>query len=214
MTDNVRDKPPPGGEDRPARAEMLDGMTNPTPATTPDQASGRDEVLLADIPMRMVAAWNRGDADAFAAPFTDTADFVAFEGTHLRGRQEIAAFHRQIFATVVKGTGLEGGVRFVRALATDRAVIHSWVRYTNLPGDPTTPGRHSMQLFVATKRAGEWSIDAVQNSRQLTVEQQDLLDAIASLPDDARRQLPDLLASLAAGTFVGAEELEPPASAS
>ena len=159
-----------------------------------------DKALLADIPMQMVAAWNRGDADAFAAPFTDTANFVGFEGTHLRGREEIAAFHRQIFATVVKGTDLEGGVRFVRLLATDRAVIHSWVRYTNLPGvHPTTPGRDSMQLYVATKRAGQWSIDALQNSRQLTLEQQELLDTIESLPDDARRQLPDLLASLAAG---------------
>jgi uncharacterized protein (TIGR02246 family) len=126
-------------------------MANSTPATTPGPATERDEALLADIPMQMVAAWNRSDADAFAAPFTDTADFVAFEGTHLRGREEIAAFHRQIFATVVKGTDLEGGVRFVRLLEADRAVIHSWVRYTNLPGvQPPTPGRDSMQLFVAT----------------------------------------------------------------
>lgn len=175
-------------------------MTNPTPATTPDRATERDEALLADLPMQMVAAWNRGDADAFAAPFTETADFVVFEGTHLRGHEEIAAFHRQIFATVVRGTSLEGGVRFVRLLATDRAVIHAWVRYTNLPGvHAPTPGRDSMQLYVATKRAGQWSIDAMQNSRQLTLEQQELLDTIESLPDDARRGLPDLLASLAAG---------------
>ena len=147
----------------------------------------------------MVAAWNRGDADAFAAPFTDAADFVAFEGTHLQGRDQVAAFHRQIFATVVKGTHLEGGVRFVRLLAGDRAVMHAWARYTNLPGvHPPTPGRLSMQLFVATKRGGQWLVDAMQNSRQLTLEDQELFDAIESLPADARQRLPELLDSLAA----------------
>jgi uncharacterized protein (TIGR02246 family) len=176
---------------------IVGGMTNPTPATTPERAAEHDETLLADVPMQMVAAWNSGDGDAFAAPFTDTADFVAFEGTHLRGRDEIAAFHRQIFATVVKGTHLEGGVRFVRLLTADRAVIHSWVRYTNLPGgDSQTPGRDSMQLFVVTKRDGRWLVEAMQNSRQLTLEQQDLLDAIESLPDHARQRVPELLDSL------------------
>ena len=34
------------------------------------------------------------------APFTDDADFVVFEGTHLKGRQQIASFTQQIFDTV------------------------------------------------------------------------------------------------------------------
>jgi len=40
------------------------------------------------------------DALAVAAPFTDDADFVVFEGTHLKGRQQIASFTQQIFDTV------------------------------------------------------------------------------------------------------------------
>jgi hypothetical protein len=31
----------------------------------------------------MLGAWNAGDGATFAAPFTDNADFVAWEGTHL-----------------------------------------------------------------------------------------------------------------------------------
>ena len=34
----------------------------------------------------MIDAWNAGNGAAFAAPFSDTADFIAFEGTHLKGR--------------------------------------------------------------------------------------------------------------------------------
>jgi uncharacterized protein (TIGR02246 family) len=141
--------------------------------------AGEAEAQIADIPMHMIAAWNRGDAEAFAAPFSENADFIAFEGTHLRGRSEIAAFHRELFATIVKGTRLEGGVRFVRRLAPDRAIVHAWARYINVPGsDPPRSGRDSMQLFVVSRRDGRWLADAVQNSRQLTLDQQQTLDTL------------------------------------
>jgi uncharacterized protein (TIGR02246 family) len=75
-----------------------------------------DEDAIRAIHQRMIDAWNTGDAAAFA-PFTDDADFIAFEGTHLKGRREIASFHQQIFDTVVKGTRLQGEVKFVRFLS-------------------------------------------------------------------------------------------------
>jgi uncharacterized protein (TIGR02246 family) len=150
-------------------------MTNQTTSTD------RDLAAIGDIPMQMVAAWNRGDGDGFAAPFTDTADFVAFEGSHLEGRDEIAAFHRQIFATVVHGTQLEGGVRFVRLLGPDLAVMHAWARYANLPGrDDSAGGRLSMQLYVIVRTEAGWRVEAMLNARQLTPEQQDALDEIES----------------------------------
>ncbi len=139
----------------------------------------RDEAELREIPLRMIAAWNRGDDEAFAAPFSDTADFIAFEGTHLHGRAEIHAFHRELFAAAVRGTKLEGGVRFVRLLTADLAVIHAWARYATLPGaDPPVAGRESMQLFVVIRRDGEWLAEAMQNSRQLTLDQQQILDEV------------------------------------
>ena len=58
-----------------------------------------ENAIRAIIHQRMIDAWNAGDAAAFAAPFTDEADFVAFEGTHLKGRREIALFHQRIFDT-------------------------------------------------------------------------------------------------------------------
>jgi uncharacterized protein (TIGR02246 family) len=67
--------------------------------------------------MRMIEAWNKGSGADFAAPFTESADFVAFEGTHWKGRQEITAFHQKLFDTSVKGSRLvEGEVKFVRFL--------------------------------------------------------------------------------------------------
>jgi hypothetical protein len=65
--------------------------------------SASDEAAIRAFPQQLVDAWNRGSGEAFAAPFTESADFIAFEGTHLKGRQQIAVFHQQIFDTVVKG---------------------------------------------------------------------------------------------------------------
>ena len=79
----------------------------------PTTQTAADEGTIRAIHRRMIDAWNAGDSTAFAAPFTDRADFVAWDGTHLKGRREIAAFHRQIFDTVVKGSRLEGEVKFL-----------------------------------------------------------------------------------------------------
>ena len=78
------------------------------------QTTTADELAIRDFHRQMIDAWNRGSGEGFAAPFSETADFITFEGTHLKGRKEIAAFHQQAFDTVVKGTRLEGEVNFVR----------------------------------------------------------------------------------------------------
>jgi uncharacterized protein (TIGR02246 family) len=155
-----------------------------------------DEEAIRAIHQGMIDAWNAGDAAAFAAPFTEDADFVAFEGTRLKGRREIAAFHQQIFDTVVKGTSLQGEVKSVRLLNAELAVMHSVVRVT-LPGQ-TAPSlsRDSMQLTVVAKRDGEWRSEGLMNARKMTVERQLFLDDIDSLPAEAQRQVTDLVASL------------------
>jgi uncharacterized protein (TIGR02246 family) len=155
-----------------------------------------EEDAIRGIHRKVIGGWNAGDGRAFAAAFTDDVDFVLWEGTHLNGRQELAAFTQQIFDTVVKGSRLEGEVKFVRFLSPVLAVMHSVVR-TVLPGQiKPSPSRDSMELTVATKRDGEWRGESLMNARCLTMERQLFLDDIDSLPEDAQRQVCDLVASL------------------
>ena len=154
-----------------------------------------DEDAIRAILHRMIEAWNAGDGTAFAAPFTDEVDFVVWEGTHLEGRQELAVFTQQIFDTVVKGSRLEGEVKFVRLLSPTLAVMHSVVRMT-LVGQTNLPSRHFMELIVVTKRDGQWRGQSLMNARRLTMERQLFLDDIDSLPADAQRRVSDLVASL------------------
>ena len=167
----------------------MTSRTTHTPA-----ANAADEDAIRAIHRQMIDAWNVGDGAAFAAPFTDDADFVVFEGTHLKGRQQIASFTQQIFDTVVKGSRLEGEVKFVRLLSPVLAVMHSAVRTTLHGQAEASPGRDSMQLTIVTTRDGEWRGEGLLNARRLTLERQYFLDD--SLPAEAQRQVTDLVASL------------------
>ncbi len=83
----------------------------------------------------MIDGWNQDDGDSFASPFAEDGDLVGFDGTHLKGRQQIASFHQQLLDTYVKGSRLVGKIRNVRFLAPDVAIMHV-VGGTIMKGQP------------------------------------------------------------------------------
>jgi len=165
--------------------------SGPTTTTNTDDVNAIRAIL-----QQMADAWNAGDGIAFAAPFADDADFIAFEGTHLKGRQEIAAFHVDAFDTVVKGSHLEGQVQFVKFLNPELAVMHSHAEITLGGQAEAAPSRDSMELFVVTKHDGCWQATAMMNGRRLTMEGQLLLDDFVSLPAESQRRVTDFVSSL------------------
>ncbi len=52
------------------------------------QASDAEEVCA--LYLRAMDGWNQGSGDAFAAPFAEACDFVAFDGVRFRSREAIA----------------------------------------------------------------------------------------------------------------------------
>src|SRR6185295_18476642 len=88
------------------------------PISTDDRAA--IEALVASLE----AAWNAGDGDAFAAPFTVDADFVNIRAEHHRGRAAIAAGHAAILSTIYAGSTNRYAVETVRVLRTDVALVH------------------------------------------------------------------------------------------
>ena len=155
-----------------------------------------DEITIEHIITRMIDAWSRGDGTEFAASFSDGADFIAFEGTHLKGRKEIREFHQRLFDRELKGTRLEGAPKFVHFLGPALAVMHAWGT-TVLNGQANaSPSRDSMQLFVVTKRDGEWLCDAMLNARRITMEQQLFQDEFATLSAGDQREVTHRVVSL------------------
>jgi uncharacterized protein (TIGR02246 family) len=149
--------------------------------------------------MQMVDAWNSGRGDGFAAPFAEAADFIAFEGTHLKGRSHIQAFHQRLFDGELKGTRLSGRSELVQFVTPEVAVLHA-TGGTTLAGQPTpVRSRESMQLFVVRRHSnGQWRVDAVMNARKLTLERQLLWDDFESLSSQGQVEVKGLIASLRA----------------
>jgi uncharacterized protein (TIGR02246 family) len=125
-----------------------------------------DEAAVRALYQQLMDGWNQGSGDAFAAVFTEDGDLVAFDGTHFKGRQEIAPFHQQLFDKWLKGSRLVGQVKDVRFLSPDIALMHA-VGGTVMRGkSEPSPERDSIQTLLATRQEGdEWRLAAFQNTR-------------------------------------------------
>src|SRR5687768_15119229 len=78
-----------------------------------------DTVAIRALFTELIAAWGRGDGQAYGALFTDEADYVAFDGSHTKGRHVIAESHQKLFETWLKGTRLTGQIESLRFLSPD-----------------------------------------------------------------------------------------------
>ena len=124
-----------------------------------------DEAAVRALYQQLMDGWNQGSGDAFAAVFTEDGDLIGFDGTHFKGRQEIAPFHQRLFDKWLKGSRLVGQVKDVRFLSPDVALLHA-VGGTIMRGKTRhSPERDSIQTLVATRQNGEWRLAAFQNTR-------------------------------------------------
>jgi len=67
-----------------------------------------EEAAVRDLYQQFMDAWNRGSGADLAAVFTPDGDLVGFDGTHLKGRQVIAAHNQRLFDKWLRGTRLVG----------------------------------------------------------------------------------------------------------
>jgi uncharacterized protein (TIGR02246 family) len=129
-------------------------------------SSDSDEKSIHALYFQMMDGWNNGSGEAFAAPFEEDGEQIAFDGTHFRGRQDIASFHQQLFDTFVKGSRLVGKVRSVRFLTPDVAIMHTIGGTIMADQTDIEPERNSVQVFTVKKDdKGNWHIAAFANIR-------------------------------------------------
>ena len=122
---------------------------------------------IADLGRRLVEAWNRGDAAAYADLFTEDADYVVFNGAHLRGRQEIENTHRWLFEGPLKGSKLGGGsAPAVHFLRPDVAVAVSGGGVVADGEAEVAPAQDSVQTVVLVDEGDRWRYASFQNTRK------------------------------------------------
>jgi uncharacterized protein (TIGR02246 family) len=123
-----------------------------------------DEKALQDLFQEMQDGWNQGDGQAFAAHFTEDADYIVVNGTHLKGRQAIAAALQQQFETRFRGSRLEGFVKNIRFLSDDIALVHLHGR-PQIPDQAVpAPEQYSIQTLIGIRQDDGWRFTSFQNT--------------------------------------------------
>jgi uncharacterized protein (TIGR02246 family) len=95
--------------------------------------------------------------------FAEDSDVIGFDGSELKGREEIASAHRKMFEDNSTGAFV-AKVTNVRFLDPGVAVLRAAVGIV-MPGQSDLdPNRTSDQRLVAVKRDGHWRAVALQNT--------------------------------------------------
>lgn len=118
------------------------------------------EDTIEDCLDRIRAAWDAGDARAFAGSFTEDATYVIYLGEALIGRAEIEANHAGVFAKWQKGTRM--AVRTLRKtpLGDGAAVVLT----AGGIGTGASVPYDKFQTFTLVRREGRWLCAAFQNT--------------------------------------------------
>jgi uncharacterized protein (TIGR02246 family) len=136
-----------------------------TSDTRSDEERAADVRAIRALHGRMLEAWGAGDGEAFAAPFSDGAVFIGFDGSVMRGRQQIASTHQEVFDRWMKGTRLAEERTEVSFPDPDVAIVHALGGTVMRGKSEPAPERDSIQTLVAARDASGWSFVSFQNTR-------------------------------------------------
>ena len=128
--------------------------------TTPRDS---DEAEVRSLYERLLDAWNKRDAAAYAALFEDGANVVGFDGSQMTGRSEIETTLAQIFAHHQTASYVSK-VREVRLLTPDVAILRAVVGMVPPGQTDINPAVNAIQSLTAVKRDGRWQIALFQNT--------------------------------------------------
>lgn len=112
---------------------------------------------------QLLDSWNRRDAAAMAALFTEDGNTVGFDGSQMNGRVEIEYEIGQIFADH-QTAAYVGKVREVRFLTPDVALLRSVAGLVPPGTSEINPAANSVQSLVATRQNGTWRVALYHNT--------------------------------------------------
>jgi uncharacterized protein (TIGR02246 family) len=116
------------------------------------------------VPLRLVEAWSRNDADDVAAAFTEDGVLILPGDVLKRGREEIRSFMAAAYAGPFKGTGVTGIPVDLRFATDDVALIRTHGGIL-APGETEIdPALAVRSTWVVVRRDGVWYLAGYQNS--------------------------------------------------
>ncbi|MFC4333821.1 SgcJ/EcaC family oxidoreductase [Salininema proteolyticum] len=119
------------------------------------------DAALRDLYEQLLLAWNRRDAEAYAALFSPNALLVGFDGSQVSGR-DIASHLTPIFADHPTAPYV-WKIREIRALTPDTALLYAIAGMVPSGSDDLEPELNAVQTLVARK-SDTWTIELFQNT--------------------------------------------------
>lgn len=137
-------------------ATQLDAYYGPFTSEKQKEALG--------VPLRLVAAWAKNDADGVAKVFTEDGILILPGDVYKQGQEEIRSFMAAAYAGPFKGSGVTGKPVDVRFATDDVALLRTHGGIL-APGETEiAPELAVRSTWVVVKRDGEWRLAAYQNS--------------------------------------------------
>jgi uncharacterized protein (TIGR02246 family) len=134
----------------------------------PVAAQNQDEAAVRTTALRQADYWNRHNAKAYSALFTEDCDVVNVLGWWWKGRAEVERKLNAAFSFVFRESKLTITDVQVRFLTPQIALAH--VRWT-MVGAKTPAGisepREGIQTLVVTKQGKQWLIAGFQNTHSV-----------------------------------------------
>ena len=133
--------------------------------TEKTEGTREDERAIEALYRDLMDSWGRGEGKAYAMQFTDDADYIIFDGSHLKGQQEITSTFQHLFDTWLKGTSLQGHIQKIHFLAPEAAFAIATSGLVFPGRTEVRPNRQSINSLVAVKRNGTWRFSSLHNTR-------------------------------------------------
>ncbi len=122
-----------------------------------------DKKQIEALYQQFLDGWNSRDAEALAAPCTEDAVLIGFDGSQNIGRAEILATLSQIFADHITAPYVSK-VREVRLLNSDAAILRAIVGMVPPGQVDIAPALNAIQTIVAARVDGTWRIALIQTT--------------------------------------------------
>ncbi len=132
------------------------------------EGSDRASAEIAAVLAEQDAAWNRGDAAAFAARVLPEMVFTNVVGAFLVGHAAFLAQHERLFATIYKGSVMQQRLQHLTMLKPDVAIVDTLAIGTGMlnvpPGISLIDGAvHSRLEQVMLRKEDGWWIASFHN---------------------------------------------------
>jgi len=122
------------------------------------QSAEADSAAIRQVVAQFIDAFNRHDAQGWAAPFLKDGDFTNIFGLTVHGRKGIEAHFVKLFAGSLKDAHRTATVRHIRFIKPDVAAVDAeWELVgSKAPNGSVNPVRKGMFTWVMVKQDGRW----------------------------------------------------------